>query len=114
MEEIDTVNLRADHVQRWRFCDHSGTLPAGRIVLRVTKDEKKWWRFECCRIEGGIHYISGRVERELICSRDEVYHGFWFSLLNFGLQCNRRPAATVHLSTSSKFTYKSALELNRM
>ncbi|MBA0844749.1 hypothetical protein Goarm_022359 [Gossypium armourianum] len=51
MEESDTVNLRANHVQRWRFCDHSGTLPAGRIVLRVTKDEKKWWRFECCRIE---------------------------------------------------------------
>ncbi|MBA0878057.1 hypothetical protein Goshw_005132 [Gossypium schwendimanii] len=42
MEEIDTVNLQANHVKRWRFRDRSGTIPAGPIVLRVTEDEKQW------------------------------------------------------------------------
>ncbi|KAB2088192.1 hypothetical protein E1A91_A04G166600v1 [Gossypium mustelinum] len=69
MEEIDTVNLQANHVKRWRFRDHSGTLPAGRIVLRVTEDENQWWRFECCRIEGGMHCISGNAWSDFVGPR---------------------------------------------
>ncbi|KAG4205908.1 hypothetical protein ERO13_A04G129742v2 [Gossypium hirsutum] len=59
MEQIDAVNLVANHVQRWRLRDRSGTLPAGRIDLTVTEDENQWWRFECCLIEGGMHCITG-------------------------------------------------------
>nr|KJB77905.1 hypothetical protein B456_012G164900 [Gossypium raimondii]KJB77913.1 hypothetical protein B456_012G165600 [Gossypium raimondii] len=69
MEEIDTVNLVAHHVQRWRFRDRSGILPAGRIVLRVTEDEKQWWRFECCRIEGGMYCISGSAWSDFVGPR---------------------------------------------
>ncbi|KAK5837180.1 hypothetical protein PVK06_012990 [Gossypium arboreum] len=58
MEQIDAVNLAANHVHRWRLLDRSGTLPAGRIVLTVTEDENQWWRFEC-RSEGDMHYITG-------------------------------------------------------
>ncbi|MBA0753806.1 hypothetical protein Gogos_021040 [Gossypium gossypioides] len=58
MEQIDAVNLVANHVQRWRLRDRSGTLPAGWFVLTVTEDENQWWRFEC-RSEGDRHYITG-------------------------------------------------------
>ncbi|MFQ6648825.1 hypothetical protein Gotur_021518 [Gossypium turneri] len=69
MEQIDAVNLVANHVHRWRLRDRSGTLPAGRIVLRVTEDEKQWWRFECCQIEGGMHCISGRAWSDFVGPR---------------------------------------------
>ncbi|PPD74324.1 hypothetical protein GOBAR_DD28750 [Gossypium barbadense] len=62
MEEIDTVNLQANHVQRWRFRDRSGTLPAGPIVLRVTEDEKQWWRFEC---SAWSDFVGPRVHARL-------------------------------------------------
>ncbi|MBA0782190.1 hypothetical protein Gotri_003050 [Gossypium trilobum] len=58
MEQIDAVNLVANHVHRWRLRDGSGTLPDGRFVLTVTEDENQWWRFEC-RSEGDRHYITG-------------------------------------------------------
>ncbi|KAL1106497.1 hypothetical protein V6Z11_D04G207800 [Gossypium hirsutum] len=58
MEEIDTVNLVANHVHKWWLRDRSGTLPAGRIVLMATEDENQWWRFECGS-EGDRHYITG-------------------------------------------------------
>ncbi|PPR82379.1 hypothetical protein GOBAR_AA38334 [Gossypium barbadense] len=58
MEQIDAVNLVANHVQRWRLRDRSGILPAGRFVLTVTEDENQWWRFEF-RGEGDRHYITG-------------------------------------------------------
>ncbi|TYJ40814.1 hypothetical protein E1A91_A04G167000v1 [Gossypium mustelinum] len=58
MEQIDAVNLVANHVQRWRLRDRSRILPAGRFVLTVTEDENQWWRFEF-RGEGDRHYITG-------------------------------------------------------
>nr|KJB77751.1 hypothetical protein B456_012G166000 [Gossypium raimondii] len=69
MEQIDAVNLVANHVHRWRLRDRSGTLPAGRIVLRVTEDEKQWWRFECCQIEGVMHCISGSAWSDFVGPR---------------------------------------------
>ncbi|KAB2036118.1 hypothetical protein ES319_D04G201300v1 [Gossypium barbadense] len=69
MEQIDAVNLVANHVHRWRLRDRSGTLPAGRIVLRVTEDEKQWWRFECCQIEGGMHCFSGSAWSDFVGPR---------------------------------------------
>nr|KJB74335.1 hypothetical protein B456_011G288900 [Gossypium raimondii] len=69
MTEIATVNLVAHHAQRWRFRDLSGTLPAGRIVLSVTEDEQQWWQFECCRIGGGMHSISGNAWSDFVGAR---------------------------------------------
>ncbi|PPS03677.1 hypothetical protein GOBAR_AA16966 [Gossypium barbadense] len=66
---MDEVNLEARHVLRWKFRDRSGTLPAGRIVLRVTEDENQWWRFECCRIEGGMQCISGSAWSDFVGPR---------------------------------------------
>ncbi|KAB2088193.1 hypothetical protein ES319_A04G158100v1 [Gossypium barbadense] len=54
---INNVVLEAHHVRRWKFCDHSRTLPGEPIVLTVTEDGNERWQFECSLIEGGMHCI---------------------------------------------------------
>ncbi|KAG4153292.1 hypothetical protein ERO13_D04G175124v2 [Gossypium hirsutum] len=54
MEQIDAVNLVANHVHRWRLRDRSGTLPAGWIILRI---------------EGVMHCISGSAWSDFVGPR---------------------------------------------
>ncbi|KAK8527411.1 hypothetical protein V6N13_085241 [Hibiscus sabdariffa] len=59
MSIIGEVNLRECHEAWLKFSGFSGTLPGGRIDLKVT-DGIESWVFECDRQSDGEYRIRGK------------------------------------------------------